>query len=122
MKQQRHDRHRSTSRTYSVLGALLGFGAPLGFLALRTLLARKPHRMTFREQLRAERAAYSYMTLATPIVFGTFGHLLGHRNDKLIRTQEQINRMRDELTAVTAHDLRTPLAALLLRLQLLAGD
>lgn len=113
---------RSTKRTYSVLGALLGIGAPLGFIALRTLLRRTPSRRSLRNELCAERAAYSYMTLATPIVFSAFGAALGRRHDKLRRAHQEIDRLRDEFSAVVAHDLRNPLATLLLQLELLRAE
>lgn len=111
------ERHESTSRTYTVLGALLGIGAPLGLLALRKLFAGEHTKL--RKELRQERFAYWYMAITTPIVFGTFGLLLGRRHERLRGAQEQIHRMHDEFCAIAAHDLRNPIAALLLRLSML---
>lgn len=115
----RLERRGSASRAYSVLGALLGFGAPLGFLALRTVILRGTGRVTVREELRDQRIAYGYMTLATPLVFGAFGLLLGRRHEKLRSAQGHINRMHEEFYAIAAHDLRNPIAALQLRLEML---
>ncbi len=119
MPQQPSNSQRSTSRIYSLLGAILGIGAPLGFLALRMLLARRPPRRSLRDELHDERSAYPYMAIATPLVFGAFGGALGRRQDKLRRAHEQINKMREELSSVVAHDLRTPLAAMIMQLDLL---
>lgn len=122
MKQHPSKRQRSMSRMYPVLGALLGIGAPLGFLVVRALLTRKPVRRLLREELSAERAVYSYMALATPIVFGAFGAVLGNRHEQLRRAHAQIDRLHDEFYSIAAHDLRSPLSTLLLQLELLRSD
>jgi signal transduction histidine kinase len=107
---------------YSLIGALLGIGAPLGFIAVRTLLKRKRLRISLREVLRSERAAYAYMAFATPIVFGAFGSVLGRRHESMRRAHEQSDRRHDEFSSLAAHDLRSPIATLLLRLELLRSQ
>ncbi|NVB85015.1 MAG: HAMP domain-containing histidine kinase [Kofleriaceae bacterium] len=86
---------------------------------MRELVLRKKDHVTVRKELRQERTAYSYMALATPLVFGAFGLLLGRRHERLRSAQEQINRMHEEFCAIAAHDLRNPITALQLRLETL---
>lgn len=102
-------RHRA-SRTYLALGALLGLGAPVGLVVLeRTLLGRHP-------RVRAAVGlASGYLAVATPLVFGLFGMLLGQREEKVRASAEQVERLREEFAAVVAHDLRTPTQAILLQ-------
>lgn len=101
---------RRASRTYLALGALLGLGAPAGLLVLeRTLLGRHP-------RVRAVIGlASGYLAVATPLVFGLFGMLLGEREEKVRASAEQVERLREEFAAVVAHDLRTPTQAILLQ-------
>lgn len=116
MTQPRSERRWSTSSVYSVIGALLGIGAPLGFLALRGLLMGKAMRHQWREELRSQRITYSYMAATTPIVFAVFGKALGRRHEKLRSAHEQIDRMHEDFYAIAAHDLRSPITALKLQL------
>lgn len=102
---------------YAWIGAVLGVGAPLGFAALRRLLSRGPR--TVPHPLDDRRLPYLYMGAATPIVFGLFGHLLGRHADQAQAAHEDVERLREEFAAVVAHDLRNPIQAILLQLQLL---
>lgn len=110
------------ARAYLLVGAALGLGAPIGFLALRRLFARAPMRRSWRKTRPDERAAYVYMAIATPIVFSIFGQLLGRQQEKLRASSEHIARLREEFAAVVAHDLRNPLTAILLRLDALVEN
>jgi signal transduction histidine kinase len=92
---------RRASRTYLALGALRGLGAPAGLLVLeRALLGRHP-------RVHAVIAlASGDLAIATPLVFGLFGMLLGQREEKVRASVEQLERLREEFAAVVAHDLR----------------
>jgi signal transduction histidine kinase len=103
---------------YLTIGLALGLGAPLGFVALRRLLATiGPKR--WAGPFFSERAAFAYMSIATPLMFGVFGRLLGLREEKLHTQAAQIERLREEFAAVVAHDLRNPISAILLQLDVL---
>jgi signal transduction histidine kinase len=59
------------------------------------------------------------LATATPAVFSLLGRILGHHEDKLRSSHEYIERLREEFAAVVAHDLRNPIHALVLQLDLL---
>lgn len=118
MTQQPSGRRWPASRVYSVIGALLGVGAPVGFFALRTLLIGKAMRQRWHEELRGQRIAYSYMAVATPIVFAIFGNVLGRRHERLRSAHAHIDQMHEDFYAIAAHDLRSPLTALNLQLEM----
>lgn len=102
---------------YLLVGTLLGLAAPIGFLGLRRLLA--PRRGSWTEELRTESMAYWYMALSTPAVMGVFGRRLGTQQERLRLSYEHLERLREEFAAVVAHDLRNPIQAMLLQLDLL---
>ncbi len=104
---------RSATATYSWAGALLGFGAPLGFWLVRRA---KRGRLPLEP---GDRAALAYMALATPVVFGLFGRALGRRENQLRTGAAELARLREEFAAMVAHDLRNPIQAMLLQLDLL---
>jgi signal transduction histidine kinase len=108
------------SMRYSWMGAVLGLGAPLGFALLRRLLGRA--RAPLRRELADQRVEYSYMTATTPLVFALFGHTIGQHEDELRAAHAETARLRDEFAAVVAHDLRNPIQAISLQLQLLLRD
>jgi signal transduction histidine kinase len=113
---------RRPSTTYSILGAAIGLGAPLGFLALTRLLrSRRARRRRLFQLPDTERLAIGYMASSTPLMFGLFGRLLGHREEKLRASSEHLERLREEFVAVVAHDLRNPINAILLQVQYLLG-
>ena len=64
--------------------------------------------------------AIIYMGICTPIVFGLFGRTLGQREEALRASSQQIERLREEFAAIVAHDLRNPINAMLLQLEMLA--
>jgi signal transduction histidine kinase len=107
--------------TYALLGGVLGFGAPLGYLVLRRLVGAaggaEPCALA-----RDRKLAYGYLSVATPIVFGAFGWLLGREQSKLALSHAQVERLREEFAAVVAHDLRNPVQAILLHIDALLAD
>jgi signal transduction histidine kinase len=99
---------------YLFLGALLGFGAPLGYYVLRRLLP---------QWLRqADRLPHAYMGIATPIVFAIFGHVLGQQQERLRLEHREVERLREEFAAIVAHDLRNPISTIKMQLDLLQRD
>jgi signal transduction histidine kinase len=110
-------------KAYLAIGAALGLGAPLGFLALARLrLGGQPHRGWLARTLSSDRFAIAYMALSTPLVFGLFGRALGRHEEKLRVSAAHIERLREEFAAVVAHDLRNPIHCLMLQLDLLLRD
>jgi signal transduction histidine kinase len=104
---------------YSLTGAALGLGAPLGLLALRWLRAGRPRDGWVGSELRSDALTYGYLAGATSTVFGLFGWALGARGDQLIASAREIGRLRDEFVAVVAHDLRGPVQSLRMQSELL---
>lgn len=108
------------SMRYLTLGVALGFGAPLGFLALKHLFrSRRQHRAWPTRSRSADWLAITYMTVGTPIAFGIFGRWLGKNQERLQASSREIERLREEFAAVVAHDLRTPINSILLQLDIL---
>jgi signal transduction histidine kinase len=97
------------------IGTLLGVGAPLGFLVLERALRGQRR----RRRRRADWPSIIYMAISTPIVFGLFGLSLGRHEEQLKASSREVERMREEFAAVVGHDLRTPIQAILLQLDML---
>lgn len=113
---------RRSAGAHRALGALLGLGAPLGFVALRFMLGRGRRHGGRERRIKpgsSELLALAYMGVATPIAFGLFGTMLGRREERLRAATEHIAQLREEFAAVVAHDLRSPIHAILLQLDLL---
>jgi signal transduction histidine kinase len=100
---------------YAATGAVLSLGAPLGLLLLRRLAG-------MRDRGRANRLTYLYIGVSTTAAFAAFGCALGRRADQLRRGHQELDRLRDELALVIAHDLRSPVTALRLQAQHLLGQ
>lgn len=114
-RSQRRARRRPLSRVLLWTGVALGFGAPIGFAILRRLALRSP----LRRYGAHDGPAYAYMASSTPIVFGLFGHLLGCLCDRLNEAHEHIEQLRAEFIAIVAHDLRDPVHAIGMQLEML---
>jgi diguanylate cyclase (GGDEF)-like protein len=105
---------------YAVAGAVLSIGAPTGLLALRELYAPRP----VAAELLSDRLTYLYVLLASAIVLGVVGFLLGRQADRLASLSQTdaltglANRralsqhLREELHRSARY--RTPLSLLLI--------
>lgn len=80
---------------YSLAGALLALGAPLGLASVRLAQRRAFSLAAVKEDIAAERASYTYVTSATILVFAVFGRLLGREADRLLTLSTT-----DELTGL----------------------
>lgn len=114
----------ATPRSYALVGAVLGLGAPVGLLLLRRLL--RPRHARRRGWLLAELASqqqtYAYTALSTPLVFAALGRALARREAARERARAELDRLREEFAAVVAHDLRNPLHTILLQVDLLLRE
>ena len=104
---------------YVWIGAALGLGAPVGFALLRRWSSKS--RSSLRKELSSEALVYAYLTFSTPVVFGLFGSALARRERNLRAYDAYIERLRGEFAAVVAHDLRSPIQAIALRMEMLLG-
>ncbi len=69
---------------YPLVGLLMALGAPLGFLALRAMVARAPPSPAWiGGELEAEALVYSYLVASTALVFTGIGFVLGRKEDLL---------------------------------------
>jgi len=117
---ERAQRPGVLTKRFSWVGVALGLGAPIGFGLLRRLLSCS--RSPVRRRLAGERLAYAYMAVSTPLVFALFGRVLGSREERLRGAHAHIERMREEFAAVVAHDLRNPIHAIGLQVEMLLRD
>jgi signal transduction histidine kinase len=94
-----------------LVGVVLGLGAPIGYFLLRRLMPRSVQ--------RADRMASAYMAIATPVVFGVLGRMLGERQERIDHKHQEVERFREEFAAIVAHDLRNPISTIKMQLELL---
>ena len=66
-----------------LIGVLLGVGAPVGSLIIRLIKSHEFHWNAILDELFWHDSFYGYMAIATPIVFGSFGFVLGVLLDHL---------------------------------------
>jgi diguanylate cyclase (GGDEF)-like protein len=111
---------------YSVVGAFLALGAPLGLLSLEAALAHRVSGVWLAQELAERTEVYLYVTVATLIAFTLFGYLLGGEGDALLelaRTDSLTGllnrralteRLHDEVARATRYG--KPLSILLLDL------
>jgi diguanylate cyclase (GGDEF)-like protein len=92
-----HERRRTVRLRwrYTVLGAVLGVGAPVGALLLRSM-AGMPMHVDLSEHL----FFYAYAFVGSCVVFGVFGHYAGARAERYVRT-EQFYRQLSEHDGLT---------------------
>ena len=86
------------------MGAMLGFGAPLGSLLLRGFLENGFNKHWFFEELTHHLFFYGYMILATPIVFAIFGYGMGFLLDKLALQKQSLEMINAALESQSITD------------------
>jgi len=86
---------RTTSR--AVQGLFLAVGAPLGWLIIRSASGA-----SLAAELTRNTGLYLYLALATAAVFAVFGYILGHHEERLVRTNRQLDELAitDSLTGL----------------------
>jgi diguanylate cyclase (GGDEF)-like protein len=86
---------------YTVIGFLLGFGAPAGAFALRLALMADVRRAPFAD-LRTNAFFYAYSLVGTCIVFAVAGYIAGTHAERLRRAEEFYHRLaeHDPLTSL----------------------
>ena len=103
---------RSYRHIGAVLGVLLGFGAPLGAILFRPILAGEMSYEWIRQDIIRYVDFYVYMAFSTPLVFGLFGAYLGYLNDEIqcqktslenINTLLKDQSMTDDATGLYNH-------------------
>src|SRR5450432_1374768 len=69
---------------YTLLGALLGLGAPIGSLIWRVLVLGHGNLIfNLQHEWLQARYFYDYMTFGTVVAFSLFGYTLGRENENL---------------------------------------
>lgn len=94
-------RWRKSRWRYTVAGAVLGCGAPVGAFALRLLLNETAAQAPLSD-LRLNAYFYLYQLLGTSIVFSIVGFFAGRRTDHLERAEQFYRQLaeHDELTGL----------------------
>lgn len=80
---------------YAAAGFVLGFGAPLGLLLLRSLATETPAWTLLPGELARDGPLYLYLTISTAVAFAVFGAVVGELHDVLRRSS-----LADPLTAL----------------------
>src|SRR5271154_679701 len=109
---------------YSLAGALLALGAPLGLLLLEAIRTHPASGAWFVDELAERSVVYLYVTLGTFMAFTSFGYMLGREGDALsalartdaltglLNRRAFSERLRDEVAR--ARRYQKPLSLLLL--------
>lgn len=72
----------------TVQGVVVATGAPLGWILIQRLRG-----IPIAADIVAHPALYAYMLAGTMIVFGLFGLMLGQREDRLLETNRELERL-----------------------------
>jgi methyl-accepting chemotaxis protein len=93
----------SHCKTYSLLGFLLGVGAPLGWLFFRLVLFHDPGQSLIMQLLSdinkdvEHRLLYLYMSVGTSLVLATVGFLIGKNGDELQHRALELDELHQEV-------------------------
>ncbi len=99
----------------AIVGFLLGFGSPLGWLFIQFCFQHEHGLYSFSiRQICVERNLYIYLTAATSFFFSIFGYFVGLLMQKIKEKDELYRKM----VSVVAHELRTPLTCIKGRIDL----
>ena len=69
---------------YVALGMVLALGAPVGFVLLQALQARRASLWWLQAELANDLHVYLYILLSTMVVFALFGYVLGRQAELLV--------------------------------------
>jgi methyl-accepting chemotaxis protein len=95
----------SHCKSYSLLGFILGIGAPLGWLFLRLVMFHDPSRPILVQLLAdtskdvEHRLLYLYMGLGTSLVLATVGFLIGRNGDELQTRAQELDELHQEVAS-----------------------
>lgn len=95
----------SHSRMYAFFGALMGFGAPVGWILIRIVLFADPDQslvdQVFADFARSieQKILYLYMGLGTAVVLGVTGFLIGRNGDELLSRARELDELHREVAA-----------------------
>jgi len=96
---------KKKSTTFSAVGILLGFAAPIGWTAIRILLFYD-NSQTFWGQVFSDPFSsvkqfvmYSYMGMGTAVVLSTLGYLIGRNGDELHERAVELDGLHKEVAA-----------------------
>lgn len=91
--------------TYTLIGILLGAGAPVGSFLLRYLVFSTVRERPF-DDVRTNIFFYLYELLATSLVFATAGFVAGQRTDRLRRGEEFYHELSEHDALTGLHNNR----------------
>ncbi|CAH2032085.1 methyl-accepting chemotaxis protein [Trichlorobacter ammonificans] len=95
----------SHSRSYSILGVLMGLGAPVGWILIRLIFYAEPDQplldQVFFDVFKDAKhlTLYLYMGLGTSVVLGITGFLIGTNGDELLSRARQLDELHREVAA-----------------------
>lgn len=103
MTSRNRPRHTSRAVQYALWALLLSQGSPIGGLLLHVLVEGKPARL----ELTGHVLLYAYMSVATAVVFTTFGYGLGRLADELTKRQRALREANRRLHWLSEVDALT---------------
>ncbi len=93
----------SHCKKYSVLGFILGIGAPIGWLLVRLAMFYDPGQLLLDQVIgdlfrdAEHRLLYLYMGLGTSVVLGTVGFMIGRNGDELQNRAFELDQLHQEV-------------------------
>jgi diguanylate cyclase (GGDEF)-like protein len=103
MTSQAPPRYHRRAAQYALWALVLSQGSPLGGLLLHVLVEGTPARL----ELAGHLLLYAYMSVATAVVFTTFGYMLGRLADELTRRQRALREANRRLRWLSEVDALT---------------
>jgi len=98
--------HHQEKRIAALVGALLGLGAPLGWLFWRSLSS---HGAWLQAEIDQFGVLYGYMSIGTTFIFAMFGYSLGRRSDHAVDETDSIKFELEMISALAYRDALTGL-------------
>lgn len=93
------------SRFFALIGLLLGTGAPLGALLIRSCALPHAHLENLLQDLSASSFFYVYTLIGTCLAFSLFGYFIGRDEEKILRKNVRLSvqALTDPLTGLGSH-------------------